>query len=663
MPLQPGSVLASRYEIEDKLGRGGMGAVYLAFDQTLNMRVAVKENLNVNPEAERQFRKEAELLAKLRHAHLPRVTDYFILEDQQYLVMDYIEGIDLHARAAQRRPSVEEVLGWAKDLGSALAYLHSRPQPIIHRDIKPSNVKVQPDGTLFLVDFGIAKIFESDQAATTTGARGLTPGFSPPEQYGGARTDARSDQYALSATLYSLMTGHSPPDSIERMLNKQHLVPASTYVPEVPPYVDAALERAMAIDMEERFPDVATFLAALRGELAVETIRAVPVMPTIVPTVVAPPPRRTRRLGLVAIGGAGLIGLAVLGGAGALALGAFNRPAPSPTLNVPVVVEITSTPEPTQPADTPTPEPTAGPEPTPTSTREPGLGGAGRIVFVSNREDNRTLQLWTMNPDGSDPAQLTFGPGDKVHPRWSPDGQRILFSANGGSDSFGNELGLDLFVVNADGTGLQNLTSSVGDDTEGRWNPAGTSIAFTSTRIGGTEVIHLMPIDCPRGQPCALGEAKAITMTGTFAPESSAAWSPDGGQMVVIAEIRGARGRIFLGGTSGDGQRFDRRDNIIGADDLDWSPDGKLISFTWFQPGFNEVYVVPVDDATRTLRLTKSVGNKQATFSPDGLYLAFASTRDQNAEIYRMTASGADQVNLTNHPGIDQMPDWQPYVP
>jgi serine/threonine-protein kinase len=266
MPLQPGSILAGRYRIEDKLGRGGMGAVYLAYDQTLNMRVAVKENLNANPESERQFRKEAELLAKLRHPHLPRVTDYFILEDQQYLVMDYVEGIDLHARAAQKPPTVDEVLRWAGDLGSALTYLHTRTHPIIHRDIKPSNVKVQPDGTLFLVDFGIAKIYEHDQVATTTGARGLTPGYSPPEQYGGARTDARSDQYALAATLYSLMTRQSPPDSIERMLNKEHLRPASSINPQVPSHVDAALERAMAVDMEDRFPDIATFMAALRGD-------------------------------------------------------------------------------------------------------------------------------------------------------------------------------------------------------------------------------------------------------------------------------------------------------------------------------------------------------------------------------------------------------------
>src|SRR3990170_7346174 len=142
MPLQPGSVLADRYRIEDKLGRGGMGAVYLAFDQALNIRVAVKENLNANPEAERQFLKEAQLLASLRHPHLPRVTDHFVREGQQYLVMDFVEGIDLHARAAQRPPTVDEVIGWAKDMGSALTYLHTQRKPIIHRDIKPSNVKL-----------------------------------------------------------------------------------------------------------------------------------------------------------------------------------------------------------------------------------------------------------------------------------------------------------------------------------------------------------------------------------------------------------------------------------------------------------------------------------------------------------------------------------------
>jgi predicted Ser/Thr protein kinase len=658
MSLQPGSILAGRYRIEDKLGRGGMGAVYLAFDQTLNIRVAVKENLNANPEAGRQFKKEAELLAKLRHAHLPRVTDYFILEDRQYLVMDYIEGIDLHARAAQERPTLDEVLRWAADLSSALTYLHTRPQPIIHRDIKPSNVKVQPDGTLFLVDFGIAKIFEGDQAATTTGARGLTPGFSPPEQYGGARTDPRSDQYALAATLYSLLTGHAPPDSIERMLNKQTLLPASHFVPGLPRHVDASLERAMAIDMEDRFPDVATFLSGLRGQLALETIR----VPSAASSAAAPP-RKGNRLWLFALGGAAVLGVVFIAGAGALSLGARRTSQPTAAQSGPLVIEITSTPRPTERPATSTPEPTSTEMPTATVTAAPLLGGGGRIVFVSNREDGRTLQLWTMNPDGTDQRQLTFGPGDKSTPRWSPDGRRILYAADGGRDSFGRELGLDLFVIGAGGSEPQNLTANPGDDSQGRWSPDGKSIAFTSTRSGDSDLIFVMPVDCPDGQPCTVEKPQRITMTGTFAPESSPAWSPDGGLIAVIARIRGALGRIFIGGPGGGGKAFDRRDRIIGADELDWSPDGKFLAFTWFQPGTNEIYVVPIDDSTRPDRLTNSAGNKQPAFSRDGLYLAFTSTRDQNAEIYRMALSGADQVRLTNDPGIDQQPDWQPYAP
>jgi Tol biopolymer transport system component len=663
MPLQPGSLLADRYRIEDKLGRGGMGAVYLAYDQTLNLRVAVKENLNPNPEAGRQFKKEAELLAKLRHPHLPRVTDYFILGDQQYLVMDYIEGIDLHARAAQAPPTVEEVVAWANDLAGALGYLHRQPQPIIHRDIKPSNVKVQPDGTLFLVDFGIAKVFEGDQAATTTGARGLTPGFSPPEQYGGARTDARSDQFALAATLYALMTGHSPPDSIERMLNKEHLRPASSLNPKVPPHIDAALERAMSIDMEDRFPDLATFQAALNGRLALETIRA-PAREAAVPV---PPRAAARRPALLlALGGAGLAGLLLLAGGGALALGLIGGSEANPTATAaaPVVIEITSTSPPASPTARATPEPSVTAEPSPTASPAPLLGGGGRIVFVSDRESRGTMQVWTMNPDGSDPLQLTFGPGSKSNPRWSHDGRWVLYSASGGRDQFNTDLGLDLFVIGADGSGEQNLTRSPGADTEGAWSPVGGTIAFTSTRGNELGLVYIMAVDCPAPPgECNVGQAQRITMDPNFPPQSSPAWSPDGGQIAVIAKIRGALGRIYIGASGGGGSRFDRSDNIIGADQLDWSPLGDMLAFTWFQPGFNEVYVVPLNDPRSPKRLTFSAGNKHPAFSPDGLFLAYTGIEGQNPEIFVMTSAGANATNLTNNPARDEQPDWQPYLP
>ena len=281
MSLEPGSILNDRYRIEGQLGKGGMGAVFLAFDQTLDIKVAVKENLNVNPESERQFMREARLLASLRHPNLPRVTDYFILEGRQYLVMDYIEGEDLHSQGYHHPPSVDEVLSWAVGVCDALHYLHSKDPPIIHRDIKPANLKLQPDGRVLLVDFGIAKVFDKGQA-TTTGARGLTPGYSPPEQYGGTRTDERSDQYALAATIYALLTRKSPVDSIERMLKKEDLESPRAVNPKIPEHVEQALTRAMELDQDDRFPDVATFKKALQGKLPIETIPAAKVEPVTV---------------------------------------------------------------------------------------------------------------------------------------------------------------------------------------------------------------------------------------------------------------------------------------------------------------------------------------------------------------------------------------------
>src|SRR6185503_8904814 len=143
--------------------------------------------------------------------NLPTVTDHFVLPGQgQYLVMSFIEGEDLVQKAKRlgRMPE-EDIQRWAFDVLNALAYLHQRN--IVHRDIKPANVKITPDGGAVLVDFGIAKELDSIDT-TTTGARRLTPGFAPPEQYGAGtgRTDPRSDIYALGATLYTLLTGILP---------------------------------------------------------------------------------------------------------------------------------------------------------------------------------------------------------------------------------------------------------------------------------------------------------------------------------------------------------------------------------------------------------------------------------------------------------------------
>ena len=638
-----------------------MGAVFLAHDLTLDIKVAVKENLNPSPESERQFRREARLLATLRHANLPRVTDHFILEERQYLVMDFVEGVDLHTQVAKQPPTPDEVLTWAESICGALSYLHSRKPPVIHRDIKPANLKLHPSGNIVLVDFGIAKVF--DQSQTTTGARGLTPGFSPPEQYGGQRTDARSDQYSLAATLYSLLTNQRPADSIQRMLGKEILQPIRNLNPAVPEHVEAALERALALKQEDRFPEMASFCMALAGRMQLQTIRA-PLKP--------PAPPKSRSIGFWI--GLGVLALIFLGGGAALAFGGifpFGGSRAQPTETAVVAV---AQPENTKPASaTPIPHtPTPVPEPssTPTQTLMPTattvvLGGGGRIAFISDREDGRTLQIWTMNGDGSDPRQLTYGPGNKGQPRWSTDGTKIIYTAPGGSDAYGNDLGLDLFVINADRSGEPiNLTESIGDDIDPAWSPDGHQIAFTSTRVNSVKQVFVMSIECnPAPDTCLITESSR-NVTAGYAIEYAPAWSPDGQTLAVIASINQAPGRIvFRPAEGGEPSWFDLQDRIIGADHLTWSSDGQFIAFSWLvKYGKQEIYIAYAQSpGLDPISLTNSLGNKEPSFSPNNQWILFTSTRDQNPEIYIMTNNGSGQQNLTQDPGRDLQPDWQPY--
>ncbi|MEW5872486.1 MAG: serine/threonine-protein kinase [Chloroflexota bacterium] len=224
MPLSPGQILDNRYRVVKLLGQGGFGAVYRVWDTRMDRPMALKENLEISPEAQRQFKREAQILFDLTHPNLPKVIDCFSVPGQgQYLVMEFVDGEDLGAmllRVGGPLPETQ-VLRWIEQICDALSYLHSRNPSIIHRDIKPANIKITPDGKAMLVDFGIAKVYDP-HLSTTAGARAVPPGFSPIEQYGSSgRTDSRTDVYALGATLYVLLTGKMPVEVPDRNLGIQ----------------------------------------------------------------------------------------------------------------------------------------------------------------------------------------------------------------------------------------------------------------------------------------------------------------------------------------------------------------------------------------------------------------------------------------------------------
>lgn len=221
MALEPDTVLQNRYRVVRQLGQGGMGTVYEAKALRLNTTVALKETHFTDEKLRKQFEREAQLLAGLRHPALPRVIDHFDEGAGLYLVMDFIEGEDLWEMQQKKGSAfpVEDVLKWAEQLLDALEYLHSQEPPVIHRDIKPQNLKVTGRGQIILLDFGLAKGFAGQISRVTTSGSifGYTPNYAPLEQIQGTGTDPRSDLYSLAATLYRLITNATPPDVLTRL--------------------------------------------------------------------------------------------------------------------------------------------------------------------------------------------------------------------------------------------------------------------------------------------------------------------------------------------------------------------------------------------------------------------------------------------------------------
>jgi serine/threonine protein kinase len=207
-------VLRNRWQVVDYLGQGGMGTVYLAKDLNLDDRKCVVKKLRDDffreedkEKAQQFFLREAKVLSKLQHPNIVLVLDSFREGDDYYLVMEYVEGHNLHDMLKEREEpfSEEQVLTWARQVCDVLHYLHCNDPPVIYRDLKPSNIMIDTKDRVKLVDFGIARLYAEEGDNTHV----VSQGYSPPEQYWGG-ADPRSDVYALGATMYFLLSGREP---------------------------------------------------------------------------------------------------------------------------------------------------------------------------------------------------------------------------------------------------------------------------------------------------------------------------------------------------------------------------------------------------------------------------------------------------------------------
>ncbi|WP_201385429.1 serine/threonine-protein kinase [Ktedonobacter sp. SOSP1-85] len=455
-----GKVVRDRYEIQELLGTGGFGAVYRVRDRRGGNVYALKEQIDPNPQQRERFAFESRILEHLDHYALPRV--YRVFEDEKaqsvYMLMDFINGPNLE-RLRRRQPegrfTLARVMAMMKPIIEAVSYLHHQQPPIIHRDIKPSNMIIPTSGEgAVLVDFGIAKTYDLD--STTSAVRHCSPGYGSPEHYMRG-TNLRSDIYGLGATFYTLLTGEVPIDALTRLTrvgsgSADSLIPAHSLVEELPQEVSDILQKAMALDPEDRYGSVEEFWNALK--VYAPEVKTEPVVyemlpeanetpgpqveaaqpPPVTPAPLPPPsvvvqelPRRQRRSrkGLFLLVAALLLAFLLVGGliwtanSGLLAgLSTQAKVTPtSSTVHQPTARATQAPTRGTTPTATPTSTPTAPPAPPvvqpPASPPRLAQGYSGTISDkYTDPPTNSTIALSNIAQNGqSFTGYASFGPG------------------------------------------------------------------------------------------------------------------------------------------------------------------------------------------------------------------------------------------------------------
>jgi serine/threonine protein kinase len=717
MTLQRDTILEGRYRIVEILGQGGMGAVYRAIDDNLGVHVAVKENLFTSAEYARQFRREAIILANMKQANLPKVTDHFEIEDQgQYFIMEYIEGEDLRQRMDRLgiMPEQEIVITGAA-ICDALYYLHTRTPQILHRDIKPGNIKINPEGGIYLVDFGLAKIVEGTEA-TTSGARAMTPGYSSPEQYGTARTDERSDIYSLGATLYAALTGVIPEDGLARAMDQTDLTSLRKRNPKVSRRVASVIEKALEIHPDDRYQDANEFkdalLKATQGtqpntkELTVtppppeaieaiergERIKSQPISTPIISGESISRRRRRKWLSGWRIGGIALSLFAIIvslsyifanfsgfvrllsavddtAATSVAALVSGGTPGQGVFGGASGMLVPTFTPSPAgeqTEAVSPTPI-TLGTIP-PTPTPSPIIfGEEGEfdllVTFVSDARGE--FQIWMMPIKTPDLAfQLTRMQGGACQPAWSPDGSKLAFISPC-SEKKRIYTNSQLWVINSDGTGLQLLLNNTGVF-DPAWSPDGRHLLFTLARDAART--QIFRYDFQTGEALIMTGGEEVNRLN-FQP----AWSPDGQRLVFVSD------RF-------NGMRLWVMDNQPGAEPIILTRSGPFENTrpVWAADGFVYFEQKPIESTRYPLVLkvsldmlaitdpinyreqrvafgTSEIPESSPHLSPDMQLIIYESWPDgDNHDIWVMYIDGTQTFRVTNRASYEFMPLFKP---
>jgi Tol biopolymer transport system component/predicted Ser/Thr protein kinase len=659
-----------------------MGEVYRARDPRLGRDVAIKvlrTDRVADEQRRRSFIREARAASALNHPNIVTVHEVDSVDGIDFIVMEYVAGKTLGNAIPRQGMRLDQVLRVGIPIADALARAHAAG--IVHRDLKPANVMVSAEGTVKVLDFGLAKLIAPEETNTeseTLGDDGAlstldrpgtvagTIGYMSPEQAAGGEVDARTDVFSLGALLYEMATGRrafaggSTAEVLAALMKDQPRVP-SEVVPDVPRELDRLIQRCLRKEPERRFQhmlDLKLELEQIKEDS--DSGRAA----------VALPARSKRRLWLVA----GLVGLLVT------AMGAWLlRPTPPPQR----LVQLTS-------------------------MRGfkvfPALSPDGEhVAFTWNGEKGENKDVYIKTIGSPEVLRLTTDPGIDGQPSWSPDGRQIAFVHRHLPD-----LTATIHLVSPLGGSDRKVSDFLTAGGRPSWSPDGRWLVAARARPGAepglgsrSDGLFLIPVEGGEPRPIPLPEAAGDPQNPKF--------SPDGRHMAYQSCVGIAScylDIVELGadfGPKGPPRRLSRRP-VDRFGDLAWTRDGKSLVF--------------VDDVTHRLCRIGTLGNEPATpielagvrathpaiaasrdrlvfsqargltnydiyrfapgrpaepvlastsadynpsFSPDGRRVAFETTRSgETHEIWLADADGSNPNQLTRGPGQQGSPRWSP---
>jgi serine/threonine-protein kinase len=652
-PDQIVTALADRYHIDEELGRGAMGTVYLATDLRHRRRVALKVLRSdiASLVGVDRFLLEIRTTATLQHPNIVPLYDSGEVAGRPYYVMPFVEGGSLRALLTREgRLPIDRVAHVVREVGAALDYAHRFG--VIHRDVKPENILMQ-EGRPLIADFGIALAprGEGETRLTETGFSVGTPAYMSPEQAVGDRQlGPESDVYSLGCVCYELLTGERPVNGPDRWApptkRQQGSAPTAGTI-RMPEAVDQAIAWAMAFDPADRPRTATAFADAVAAAI-----------PT--PSPWSGSSRRNRaRTTLIAP----LAALSIV--AGFLGWRSLRSPQP-PAIGA--VRQVTYEP---------------GVE------IEPSLSPDGRTIAYAGGTPSRVY----VRQAGSRPIAITVdsGPAQR-RPRWSPDGSRIAFDAarqvfvvpalggaprlviaNGWSPTWSPDgrriafaLADTIFTVAVD-DGTPSRLALVPQPAELTWSPDGRWVALTSGNDAWDGITQIGNIAQSRVVLIRVNDGRVVQLTDRAAMNVAPVWSPDSREVLFVSNRDGVRD-VYAVPISGDGTPLRspiRLSTGLNAHTIALSRGGEQLVFAAYQARVN-IWSVPVD-AGRPLSVSDAAPLTSGTQAIEGIavssdrqWVYFTSDRTGNSDIWRIPAQGGDAVQLTNHAGDDFAPEPSP---